>query len=137
MAKVRVRPETGNLYLDFQWRGMRCREQTLLPDNAQNRKTLESLATRIKRDIAKGSFDYRSHFPNSPRAAAFDASTAAPVESPSNEASQFPVLTFAQAAVSYTQLEVYKSQPPKNALARSSQASRANLSTVATSMVGG
>ena len=21
MAKVRVRPETGNLYLDFQWRG--------------------------------------------------------------------------------------------------------------------
>lgn len=98
MANVRVRPETGNLYLDFQWRGMRCREQTLLPDNAQNRKTLESLATRIKRDIAKGSFDYRSHFPNSPRAAAFDASTAAPVESPSNAASQLPVLTFAQAA---------------------------------------
>lgn len=53
MAKVRVRPETGNLYLDFQWRGVRCREQTLLPDNAQNRKTLESLATRIQRDIAK------------------------------------------------------------------------------------
>ena len=72
MVNIRVRPETGNLYLDFSHRGVRCREQTALPDNPQNRKRLEGLANRIKRDLAKGQFQYRSYFPDSPRAAAFD-----------------------------------------------------------------
>lgn len=99
MAKVRVRPETGNLYLDFQWRGVRCREQTLLPDNAQNRKTLESLATRIQRDIAKGSFDYGSYFPNSPRAKAFErvAQTQSIVATPPATPQEM-VIHFAEAA---------------------------------------
>lgn len=77
MAKVRARPETGNLYLDFSYRGVRCREQTALPDTPQNRKTLEGLATRIKRDVAKGQFQYRAYFPDSARAAEFDTSASA------------------------------------------------------------
>ena len=32
MANVRVRPETGCLYFDFQYRGIRCRELTALTD---------------------------------------------------------------------------------------------------------
>lgn len=72
MAKVRVRPETGNLYLDFSYRGVRCREQTALTDSPANRRTVEVLATRIKRDLAKGTFDYRALFPDSPRASQFD-----------------------------------------------------------------
>lgn len=99
MANVRVRPETGNLYLDFQWRGVRCREQTLLPDNAQNRKTLESLAKRIKRDITRGTFSYGNYFPDSPRARAFEAapqaSPAVLTPTPSNHEN---AIRFAQAA---------------------------------------
>lgn len=99
MANVRVRPETGNLYLDFQWRGVRCREQTLLPDNAQNRKTLESLAKRIKRDITRGTFSYSNYFPDSPRARAFEvapqASQGVLKPAPSNPEN---AILFAQAA---------------------------------------
>lgn len=99
MANVRVRPETGNLYLDFQWRGVRCREQTLLPDNAHNRKTLESLAKRIKRDITRGTFSYSNYFPDSPRARAFEvAPNASPADltpAPSNPEN---AIRFAQAA---------------------------------------
>ena len=72
MAKVRVRPETGNLYLDFSYRGIRCREQTALPDSPANRRNVEILATRLKRELAKGTFDYRAFFPDSPRASRFD-----------------------------------------------------------------
>ena len=43
MAKVRARPETGTLYLDFSYRGVRCREQTTLPDTAENRRKVQVL----------------------------------------------------------------------------------------------
>ena len=38
MAKVTVRKETGKLVIDFTYRGVRCREQTALPDTTENRK---------------------------------------------------------------------------------------------------
>ena len=72
MAKVRVRPETGNLYLDFGFRGVRCREQTALVDSPANRRIVEGLAARVKKEIAKGTFSYRAFFPDSPRVAQFD-----------------------------------------------------------------
>jgi len=72
MANVRRRPETGCLFLDFRYRSVRCREQTTLQDTAANRRTLEALANRIKREMAKGTFDYRAFFPDSPRASQFD-----------------------------------------------------------------
>lgn len=71
MAKVRVRPETGTLYLDFFYRGVRCREQTALPDTSENRKKVQSLLNRVQKDIAQGAFDYAAVFPGSPRAARF------------------------------------------------------------------
>jgi integrase len=73
MAKVRVRPETGTLYVDFQFRGVRCREQTALADTPANRRAVEALAKRIAREIAKGCFDYGRTFPDSLRAAQFGA----------------------------------------------------------------
>lgn len=76
MAKVRVRPETGMLYLDFFYRGVRCREQTALPDTAENRRRVQSLMSRISREIKQGLFDYAATFPGSPRAAKFAASPA-------------------------------------------------------------
>ena len=84
MANVRARPESGCLFLDFRYRGARCREQTTLADTPANRRTLEGFANRIKRDIAKGSFDYGSFFPDSPKAAQFGSlSTSSPVQSAS------------------------------------------------------
>jgi len=40
MGQIRVRKETGKLLLDFFNQGVRCREQTSLPDNAVNRRKL-------------------------------------------------------------------------------------------------
>ena len=73
MAKVRARPESGMLYLDFFYRGVRCREQTALPDTAENRRRVQTLMNRISKEIKQGLFDYAATFPGSPRAAQFAA----------------------------------------------------------------
>jgi len=73
MAKVRARPESGMLYLDFFYRGMRCREQTALPDTTENRRRVQALMNRISKEIKQGLFDYAATFPKSPRAAQFAA----------------------------------------------------------------
>lgn len=62
---VRVRPETNNLYLDFSYEGIRCREQTALKDSAPNRKKVKELAKKIEARITLGEFDYASFFPGS------------------------------------------------------------------------
>jgi len=74
MSKVRARPETGLLYLDFFYRGARCREQTALSDTPTNRSKAERLLQRIERDIAQSTFVYADVFPNSPRARSAGAS---------------------------------------------------------------
>lgn len=76
MAKVRARPETGTLYLDFFYRGIRCREQTALPDTTENRRKVQVLLNRIEKEIAQGTFDYAVTFPSSPRASQFAVSVA-------------------------------------------------------------
>lgn len=95
MAKVhvRVRPETGKLYLDFSYRGVRCREQTALDDTPENRKRLEALAVRVKKEIGRGTFDYGVHFPGSPRADQFAAPGATAVPAPLPEAVTAAVAT--------------------------------------------
>lgn len=68
MVKVRARPETGKLYLDFGYRGIRCREYTALPDTPAYRRQVEALARHVERDIRSGRFDYARYFPDSPHA---------------------------------------------------------------------
>lgn len=65
MSKVRVRKETGKLYLDFMYAGHRCREQTLLTDTPANRKQAEALLTKIRAKILLGELDYAEFFPSS------------------------------------------------------------------------
>jgi integrase len=65
MAKVRARPETGKLYFDFFHGGVRCREQTDLPDTPANRKRVETVMRRIETEIQQGTFDFARYFPNS------------------------------------------------------------------------
>ncbi|PTB82135.1 site-specific integrase, partial [Marinobacter sp. Z-D5-3] len=65
MAKVRVRRDTNMLFIDFNYRGVRCREQTLLTDTAKNRKQLEMLVQRMEAKMLLGDFDYSEFFPGS------------------------------------------------------------------------
>ena len=65
MANIRARKETGNLIIDFRFQGIRCREQTALPDTKENRKNLEAVAERIEASITLGQFNYADFFPNS------------------------------------------------------------------------
>lgn len=79
MSKVRVRPETGTLYLDFFYRGVRCREQTALEDTTANRRQVQSLLNRIEKEIKQGSFDYAVTFPGSAKVKQFAAANVLPV----------------------------------------------------------
>ena len=65
MGNIRVRKETGKLYLDFHYCGVRCREQTALPDTPANRKKVQNLLERVEAKILLGEFDYASFFPGS------------------------------------------------------------------------
>ncbi|APX91787.1 site-specific integrase [Halomonas sp. 1513] len=65
MGKVRVRKETGKLYLDFFYRGVRCREQTALADTPANRKKVEKLLQRVEAKILLDELDYAEFFPGS------------------------------------------------------------------------
>ena len=78
MAKIRARPETGTLYLDFFYHGVRCREQTALPDTVENRKKVQALLNRVQKEIAQGTFNYAAVFPGSPKAARFTSAEVTP-----------------------------------------------------------
>ena len=65
MGKVRARKETGKLQFDFFYRGLRCREQTLLEDTPENRKRMEVFMEKIEKEIKQGTFLYEKYFPNS------------------------------------------------------------------------
>ena len=59
MSHIRVRPETGLLYFDFQYLKVRCREQSNLKDTPENRKLMERVMAGIVAEIKKGTFRYR------------------------------------------------------------------------------
>jgi integrase len=85
MARVRVRPETGTLFLDFTYRGKRCREQTALDDTVENRRKVQSMLNRIVKEIAQGSFDYAATFPGSTKISLFP-----PTATPSSQTAAAP-----------------------------------------------
>jgi len=65
VAKVRARKETGKLFFDFKYQGIRCREQTALPDTRENRAKLERVAKKIEASITLNQFNYADFFPQS------------------------------------------------------------------------
>lgn len=72
MGSIRKRDDTGLLFIDFRYRGIRCREQTALPEGAANRKKVQKVLDRMDSEIAAGTFDYRRFFPGSKNAEKFD-----------------------------------------------------------------
>lgn len=85
MGSIRKREDTGLLFIDFRYKGIRCREQTALPDNAADRKKVQKVLERIEAEIEAGTFEYRRYFPASKNACKFDV--AAP-ESTINQVAQ-------------------------------------------------
>lgn len=81
MAKVRVRKETGKVYFDFHFRGVRCREYTALEDSPANRRRAQQMLERIEAEITLGTFEYVRYFPQSPYVARFAAAESTPVVS--------------------------------------------------------
>lgn len=65
MGKVRVRKETGKLYFDFMYQGLRCREMTALNNTVENQRKMEQMLKRIDAEIMLGQFDYGRCFPKS------------------------------------------------------------------------
>lgn len=60
---------TKLLFLDFRFKGQRCREYTALEDTPANRKRLGKMLKLIEAQIEAGKFNYREHFPDSRLAA--------------------------------------------------------------------
>jgi integrase len=67
-----IRAHNGNLFLDFRYQGVRCREYTLLNDTTENRRKMAKILNHIQEAIEKGTFKYRTHFPQSKLAERFD-----------------------------------------------------------------
>lgn len=65
MGSVRTLASRGTLFLDFRYRGQRCREYTALADTPTNRKRLQKVLDKIEADIVSGTFDYQATFPGS------------------------------------------------------------------------
>lgn len=71
MGSVRKRDDTGFLFMDFRYKGTRCREQTALPDTVANRKKVQKVLDRIEAEITAGTFNYSAFFPGSRNAGKF------------------------------------------------------------------
>lgn len=71
MGSIRTKEKGGSLFFDFRYRGKRCREFTLLKDNATNRRRLQAIMDRIDYEIALDTFNYAEYFPDSRNLAKF------------------------------------------------------------------
>jgi len=76
MPSIRNRADNDLLFFEFRFKGMRCREQTLLPDTPANRKKLEKVLDKIESEIAAGTFVYVNYFPNSKAVKRLDRASA-------------------------------------------------------------
>ena len=73
MGSIRTRNDKDVLFFDFYYCGVRCREQTTLPDTPANRKKLQAVLAKLEAEITLGTFEYERYFPNSPQAKQFAA----------------------------------------------------------------
>ena len=47
MGSIRKHSQTGFLFFDFRYQGVRCREYTALPETALNKKKLEKVLSAV------------------------------------------------------------------------------------------
>lgn len=65
MGSIRARKDTGALFFDFKYQGVRCRELTTLKDSAENRRNMEKMMKKMEAEMLLGQFDYARYFPTS------------------------------------------------------------------------
>tara|TARA_B110001454_G_scaffold202908_1_gene210356 strand:- start:8814 stop:10001 length:1188 start_codon:yes stop_codon:yes gene_type:complete len=104
MGSIRVRKETGKLFLDFNYQGKRCREQTALDDTKPNRLKLEKALNKIEAEILLGIFEYSKCFPGSSNAKKFE--TAVEVNQANTVASKSTPLLKDFAELWFTEMKV-------------------------------
>src|SRR5215471_7367726 len=61
----------SSIEIDFYYCGIRCRERLKLRPTPQNLNYAAKLKASIELEIGKGTFDYRKHFPDSPKTRLF------------------------------------------------------------------
>ena len=69
--RIGVRARGSGIQIDFQYRGVRCRETLQLPPTKANLRYADNKRSTILFEIEKGTFRYSEHFPSSPRAQMF------------------------------------------------------------------
>jgi len=68
---AKLRSDKGRLFVDFVFRGVRCREPFHLRDTRDNRKKVEAVCKKLEAELALNTFDYAIYFPRSKRLARF------------------------------------------------------------------
>lgn len=72
-----VRVRSNSIQIDFNYRGIRCRETLAIPTTPVNVKKAADLRGRIRHDIAFNQFNYMDYFPESVQARKFGTTLAA------------------------------------------------------------
>ncbi|WP_419616932.1 Arm DNA-binding domain-containing protein [Thiolapillus sp.] len=99
MGSVRVRKETGNLFMNFRYQGRRCREQSTLSDTKTNRKKLQRIVDKVEREIEAGTFEYSKYFPNSKNLKHFEPQAQVPETMPMASSQPVGNLSMVQQAI--------------------------------------
>ncbi|TAM92205.1 MAG: DUF3596 domain-containing protein, partial [Rhodanobacteraceae bacterium] len=89
MASINAR--SGELFFDFRYRGVRCREYTKLTNTPANRKRMQKVLDKIGQAMTAGTFDYATFFPGSKLATKFatengTAHTSSTIDAPAVDA---------------------------------------------------
>jgi integrase len=66
-----INAKNDKLFLDFRYKGVRCKEYTQLSDTRVNRARLNRLLKTIEAEITLGTFDYAKFFPRSNKVSKF------------------------------------------------------------------
>lgn len=72
MGSVRVRKSNEQLFFDFRYKGIRCREYSEFKDTASNRRKMQKVMDRIDAEIKLGTFVYSHYFSDSLNAKKFE-----------------------------------------------------------------
>ncbi len=83
-----IRSDHGRLFLDFRWKGIRCREWTGKTDTPTARADLKKQLRQIDGEMAAGTFDYTMRFPNGSKRSVFAPSTCSAGDPPAAFAEQ-------------------------------------------------
>jgi integrase len=68
---AKLRSDKGRLFVDFVFRGVRCREPFHFSDTRDNRKKVQAICKKLEAELALNTFDYATYFPRSKRLARF------------------------------------------------------------------